>query len=141
MNNIQIFIAAFLSAMGFMVLCFMLRPAPKKTLYKEGKKLLILAFVLCAQSVFGQLFVSNKQIRQDGNDQLIETELRLVLTGDSVIIQRSNERSAYPLRSVRKTRKGIIVRFGQSNNKIILFYCKKKAFTLQLGESHYFCLL
>jgi hypothetical protein len=100
-------------------------------------KLLIFALLLFSHAAHAQLFVSPKQIQQDGNDQLIERELRIILTGDSVILSRTNERSAYPLNSVRKTRKGVSVRFGQSN-KIVLFYHKEQAFTLLLGEAHYF---
>ena len=92
---------------------------------------------LAQNALFAQLFVSPRQVCQDGNDKLIETELRIILTGDSVIIQRSNERTAYPLQSVRKTRKGVSVRFGRSN-KIVLFYHKEQAFTMVLGEAHYF---
>ena len=105
-------------------------------------------FLLFAQTtLLAQLFVSSKQIRQDGNDQLIERELRIILTGDSVILARPNERAAYKLRSVRKTRKGIVVRFGdlpsstKQGNKIILFYNKQQAFVLELGEAHYYCWL
>ena len=99
---------------------------------------------LAQNALFAQLFVSPRQVCQDGNDKLIETELRIILTGDSVILSRTNERNSYPLRSVRRTRKGVVVKFGQPTvkngqfNKIVLFYHKEQAFTMVLGDAHYF---
>jgi hypothetical protein len=104
-------------------------------------KLLFFALFLFAQNaLFAQLFVSPRQIQQDGNDRLIQTELRIILTGDSVILARANERTAYALNSVRKTRKGVSVRFGQTN-KLILFYHKQQAAFLVVADAHYYCWL
>jgi len=104
-------------------------------------KLLFFTLLLFAQNaLFAQLFVSPRQVCQDGNDKLIQAELRIILTGDSVILSRQNERTAYALNSVRKTRKGVSVRFGQTN-KLILFLNKEQAAFLVLGNAHYYCWL
>jgi hypothetical protein len=137
MNVIYVFAGVLVAWVTALFLWYAVQPKPNKSFYKQGQKLLILALILCTQSTFAQLFVSPRQVCQDGNDKLIETELRIILKGDSVILARTNERSAYPLNSVRKTRKGVSVRFGQSN-KIVLFYHKEQAFTMVLGEAHYF---
>jgi hypothetical protein len=140
MIAIYIFTGVLVAWVAVLFLWYVFQPRPNKSFYKQGEKLLILALALCAQTAFAQLFVSPRQVCQDGNDKLIEAELRIVLTGDSVILSRANERNSYPLRSVRKTRNGVVVKFGQSN-KIVLFYHKEQAAFLVLGDAHYFCWL